>query len=172
MLRIDLGALRRGPIDMAQTVAADDTLFDGLEFQLSSDVHLTGRLMSAGSGRYYWHGRMATQVTRPCRRCLVPVSVEVSNDVEVLFTEDENADDPAAYVIPPKAMEIDAGVAVREELILAVPEFVVCTEECRGICAGCGTDLNAGSCTCEPEPDHRWAVLETLKTTQHDEGRE
>jgi uncharacterized protein len=157
---------------MAQTVGADDTLFDGLEFQLSGDVHLTGRLMEAGTGRYYWHGRLATKVTRPCRRCLVPVSVEVSSNVEVLFTEDETADDPAAYVIPRKTMEIDPGVAVREELILAVPEFVLCAEDCRGICAGCGTDLNVGSCTCVPEPDQRWAALKALKTTQHEEGRE
>jgi len=69
-------------------------------------------------------------------------------------------------------MEIDTGNAVREELILSVPDYVLCTDECRGICAGCGTDLNAGSCNCEPAPDERWAALEALKTAQHEEGRE
>jgi uncharacterized protein len=172
MLRIEFGALRRGPIDMAQTVSADDALFEDLGFQLSQDVQLTGRLMEAGSGRYYWNGRLETQVSSPCRRCLVQVAVDVSHSIEVLFTEDESADDPAAYVLPPKAMGLDPGDAVREELILSVPRYVVCSEDCRGICAACGTDLNSESCTCEPEPDHRWAVLESLKTTQHEEGRE
>jgi uncharacterized protein len=172
MLRIDLGALRHGSIDVAQTVSADDALFEGLEFQLSHDVRLSGRLMEAGSGRYYWRGTLETQICSPCRRCLAPVSVDISHQVEVLFTEDEAADDPAAYVLLPRAMEIDPGDAVREELILSVPNFVLCTEECRGLCVGCGTDLNSGSCGCEPEPDQRWAVLESLKTAQHEEGRE
>ena len=172
MLRIDLGALRQGPIEMAQSVSADDTAFEGLEFQLSKDVRLHGRLNDAGGGRYYWHGRLETEVSCPCRRCLVPVPVEIQHAIEVLFTEDEMADDPAAYVIPHKAMEIDPGDVVREELILSVPDYVLCEEECKGICAGCGTDLNSGSCTCEPELDQRWAALEALRTTQQEEGRE
>jgi len=172
MLRIDLGALRHGPIDMAQVVSADDTLLEGLEFQLSKDVSLHGRLMEAGAGRYYWHGRLETQVQCPCRRCLATVTVDVEHPIEVLFTEDQEAEDPASYVIPPKAMEIDPGDAVREELILSVPNYVLCSEQCKGICAGCGVDLNTGSCTCKPEPDERWAALEALKTAQHEEGRE
>lgn len=172
MLRIDLSALRHGPVDMAQAVSAGDNLFESLEFELSEDVQLHGRLMEAGGGRYFWHGKLETRVVSPCRRCLVPVTVEVSHAVEVLFTEDEAADDPAAYSIPPKAMEIDTGEAVREELILSVPDYVLCGEECRGICAGCGTDLNSGSCECEPEPDHRWAALEALKAPRDEEGRE
>ena len=98
--------------------------------------------------------------------------MNVSHAFEVLFTEDETAEDPAAYVLPPRAMEIDPGNAVREELVLSVPNYVVCAEDCRGICAGCGAELNSGSCSCEPEPDHRWAALESLKAAQHEEGRE
>ena len=171
MLRIDLGALRHGPIEMAQVVSADDTLFDELEFQLSKDVHLHGRINEAGGGRYYWHGRLETEVRSPCRRCLVPVPVAIKHPIEVLFTEDEAADDPAAYVIPHKAVEIDPGEVVREELMLSVPDYVVCREDCKGICAGCGIDLNSGSCTCELELDQRWAALEALKSAQHEEGR-
>jgi uncharacterized protein len=172
MLRIDLGALRHGPIDMAQTVAMDDQLFEGMEFQLTEDVQVSGRLMEAGGGRYYWHGRLVTQVKSPCRRCLVPVTTDISQAVEVLFTEDQAAEDPAAYVIPPKSMEIDPGAAVREELMLAVPEYVLCTEDCRGICAGCGADLNTGTCSCAAKPDPRWAALEALKTARNQEGSE
>jgi uncharacterized protein len=52
---------------------------------------------------------------------------------------------------------------IREELILAVPEYVLCREECRGLCPRCGKDLNEGPCACRPEPDPRWAALEALK---------
>jgi uncharacterized protein len=52
---------------------------------------------------------------------------------------------------------------------LAVPEYSLCNEGCRGICPRCGTDLNTGSCSCEPESDPRWAGLDKLKATLPDE---
>ena len=171
MLRIDLSALRNGPIEMAQAVPASDTALEGLEFQLVGDVRLTGRLMEAGPGSYYWHGQLSARVSQPCRRCLGSVAVDVTRALEVLYTEDESAEDPAAYSISSRATDIDPGEAVKEELILAVPDFVLCDEGCRGICAGCGVDLNAGDCTCKLEPDQRWAALDALKQAQHDEGR-
>jgi uncharacterized protein len=164
MLRIDLGALRQGPIDMAQTVPTDDPVFDKLEFQLGEPVRLSGRLMDAGIGRYYWHGDMKTRVKSVCRRCLAEVRVQIEQPLEILFTDDQAVDDPAAYVIRPDMAELDPGQAVREELILAVPDYVVCREECRGICPRCGADLNTGTCACEQKPvDSRWSSLEALR---------
>ncbi len=171
MLRIDLSALRNGPIDMTQTVPTDDATLEGLEFQLEGGVRLAGRLSEAGPGRYYWHGKMLTQVSLPCRRCLAPVSVAIDRAMELLYTEDDSAEDPAAYIIHPRAADIDPGEAVREELILAVPDYVLCKDGCKGLCAGCGVDLNVNECTCEPEPDERWAALNALKSAQTDEGR-
>ena len=172
MLRIDLGALRQGPIEMTQAVPADDPVLEDLEFQLEGGVQLAGRLMEAWPGKYYWHGQLLAKVSRACRRCLAPVAVDIAHTLDVLYTEDEKAEDPAAYVIQPRATEIDPGDAVREELILAVPDFVLCHEGCRGICAGCGVDLNTDACTCKPEPDQRWAALQALKSVHDDEGRE
>lgn len=37
---------------------------------------------------------------------------------------------------------------VREELMLEHPIRVLCRPDCRGLCAGCGVNLNAGSCRC------------------------
>jgi uncharacterized protein len=172
MLRIDLGALRHGPIDMVQEVPTGDPAFQHLEFELGEPVHVSGRLMEAGSGSYYWHGELRTSVKGACRRCLADVNVRIVQPVNVLFTEEPDADDPAAYVIPARATEIDAGEAVREELMLAVPAYVLCSEECRGICPRCGADLNAGACGCEPEGDPRWSALDKLKAVSSEEEGE
>ena len=96
MLRIDLGALTEGPIDLAQAVPMDDPLFEQLDFRLSGAVQLSGRLMEAGAGSYYWQGSLRTRVRASCRRCLADVEVEIDQPVGVLFTEDERTDDPAA----------------------------------------------------------------------------
>jgi len=96
------------------------------------------------------------------------VQVPVAADVGALFTEDaEAADDPDAYPLPPRAIEIDLRPAVREELALAVPAYVVCREDCRGLCPQCGNDLNAGPC-CDPAPDPRWRALADLKSKIRD----
>ena len=171
MLRIDLGALRQGPIDMAQAVPADDPLFERLEFEFGGPVHLSGRLMDAGAGCYYWRGEIRARVRAACRRCLVPVDVEVAQPVGAFFTEEANAEDAAAYIIQRRAAGLDLSEAVREELILAMPEYVLCQKACRGICPRCGEDLNRGECECKPEPDPRWAPLEALKAARHGDER-
>ena len=63
----------------------------------------------------------------------------------------------------PDATEIDLTPAIREELMLAVPRFVECRDDCKGICPQCGKDLNAGSCACEPVTEARWQPLQALK---------
>jgi len=83
--------------------------------------------------------------------------------MDILFTEDGQTDDPEAYLIPRRAAELDLGDAVREELILAVPEYVLCREDCRGMCPRCGVDLNAGPCDCTPVPGPGGSVFEVLR---------
>jgi uncharacterized protein len=49
---------------------------------------------------------------------------------------------------------------VRQLILLDVPLKHLCREDCRGICPGCGVDLNAAECTCtKAEIDPRWAKL-------------
>ena len=49
---------------------------------------------------------------------------------------------------PEAALQIDLTGVVREELALEVPAFVLCREDCAGLCPTCGADLNAGPCAC------------------------
>ncbi len=37
---------------------------------------------------------------------------------------------------------------LREQLQLQIPFQPLCREDCKGMCANCGTDLNAGRCAC------------------------
>jgi uncharacterized protein len=41
---------------------------------------------------------------------------------------------------------------LREQLILASPMHPLCVEDCQGLCARCGKDLNEGPCHCAAEP--------------------
>ncbi|HYT05238.1 MAG TPA: DUF177 domain-containing protein [Gemmatimonadales bacterium] len=166
MLQVDLRELARGPVETQGQLAGDDPLFEGLEVVLTEPVRVAGRLHAAGEGRFYWHSSLSTRVAGECRRCLVPVTVPILADVHALFSKDPDAlEDPSAYPLASDATQIDLRPAVREELVLAVPRWVVCRDECRGLCPRCGKDLNAGPCGCPPAPvDGRWAALASLKS--------
>ncbi|MBJ93834.1 MAG: hypothetical protein CMP23_05080 [Rickettsiales bacterium] len=59
--------------------------------------------------------------------------------------------------------ELDLGELLAEELVLALPTKPLCMADCKGICSGCGAELNHRECSCEPETDDRWASLKALK---------
>lgn len=164
MLKVDLRELARGPVDTRADLAGNDPLFEGLDVSLAEPVHVAGRLQAAGEGRFYWRASLRTRTAGECRRCLVPVTVPIVADVDALFSQDPDAlEDPSSYALAPDAIEIDLGAAVREELWLAVPRWVVCREDCRGLCPHCGKELNAGPCGCPPAQDQHSSGLAALK---------
>ncbi len=65
--------------------------------------------------------------------------------------QDNEADNGEVYPLPERGTEVDLTAAVREQVLLQVPQFALCSEECSGLCPQCGTDLNDGACECVPE---------------------
>lgn len=43
---------------------------------------------------------------------------------------------------------VDLGGVLTEQLMLQLPFQPLCREDCKGICANCGADLNTGRCPC------------------------
>ncbi len=162
MLRVDLAALGDGPIEVDGTIAPTEPLFADVEFRLATPIRVVGRLIDSGPGQYFWRGRLEANVELQCGRCLEDIALSLRHAVEALFTDDAAIDDPVAYVIPRRATAIEMDEMVREQLILAVPNFPVCRPDCRGLCARCGSDLNQGPCDCPPDVDPRWAGLQAL----------
>ncbi len=164
MLSVQISALDRGPVEVSGMVASDDPLLDDVGFELRESVRVSGRLSGASVGRFYWKGRIATTISATCRRCLVSTALEIDARVDAMFTDSQDTEDPSEYVVPKGAGLIDLREVIREELILATRQFVLCREDCRGLCQTCGADLNLHSCDCRPSLDSRWTALETMKT--------
>jgi len=104
-------------------------------------------------------GRVSTVHRGECRRCLRPVVERVESRVHELYQE--TLTDPDAFPIDND--QIDLVSVVRETLLIDLPEAPLCRDECRGLCASCGTDLNDGACGCVQENvDPRWAALDGI----------
>jgi uncharacterized protein len=117
-------------------------------------------------------GKLTTWTKLVCRRCAVefaqPITVELeeefrsSYDINTGLKLPPREDDEEATMISEQHV-LDLSEVLRQDLLLAVPPFPVCREECKGLCPHCGKDLNEGSCDCtEEESDPRWAALQEL----------
>jgi uncharacterized protein len=59
--------------------------------------------------------------------------------------------------------EVDLTEIIREQILLNLPEQVLCKEDCKGLCPQCGANRNLIDCDCgEDEIDPRWAALKNL----------
>jgi uncharacterized protein len=53
------------------------------------------------------------------------------------------------FEIDPSIEYIDLGEEIRQEIIMSNPAKVLCSKDCKGICPGCGANLNLEKCKCK-----------------------
>ena len=110
-------------------------------------------------------GHVAAEVTLTCSRCLEPVEHLVDVPLSLCYSEldpRESAGDVEEMeltlkdldLIPYQGDEINLGPEIAHELIMALPQTVLCREDCLGLCPVCGIDLNKNTCQCEPPVFH------------------
>lgn len=165
MLVFDLRSLSSAAATVDDVLESSDPVWQEHDTIPAQGVRVTGRLSSAGSGRYYFSGRVAGTVHGECRRCLTDVDVDVKEPAQFVFVEEgaDDLEDPDVFVFDPRENGLDLRPAIREQWLLAAPAYVQCREDCRGLCPTCGADLNAGACSCEPATDGRWAALKAAR---------
>lgn len=167
MLNLSLTAVSRGEVQLRGEVPPDDPMWSEADPVLEEplEVDLTAR--SVGEGVLV-RGRLRTRLGLECRRCLGEVQTEVDETVDLLYEplagEEEEELAGEVYSLPERGDTLDLAPAIREQLLLRVPNYVVCREACRGLCPRCGGNLNETTCECEPEPEpDPWAALRNLK---------
>ncbi len=168
MLTVDLVRLerqRRARLD--DEVAPDAPLWTGTDVHLARplEVHLEAQLVGHD---VVVRGELTGEAALECRRCLAAVRVPIAEDVAVLYqagVDPVEAEESEVYPLPARGTELDLSPMVREQVVLAVPAYGICSESCQGLCPTCGKNLNEGSCDCAPsEVDERWAALRRLKS--------
>ena len=84
-------------------------------------------------------------------------------DLEVEQEEIEiNAQDMGLIYFQGEEINLQDGI--QEQIVIAFPIRALCREDCQGLCAACGADLNQGKCGCESRSiNNKFAVLKNLK---------
>lgn len=121
----------------------------------------------------YVTGVVEGTAVRQCVRCLKDFDDPLAFSLRVVYEREVKATTVAkrvdvrkkkATTLPDEEEEqngdlyyftgdhLELAPMLREQLILASPMHPLCSEECRGLCARCGKDLNEGPCRCGEEP--------------------
>lgn len=83
---------------------------------------------------------------------------EVASELQERECNDEDA--KTLYLLEP---EINVDEILREQTYLAMPLRTLCSQDCKGICSGCGVVLNSDSCCCSSDNSNSpFAVLGKL----------
>jgi uncharacterized protein len=166
MLKVDLGELaRKKRLQIDDSLPPDHPVVAGAGFRLVGPLELHLDVQMAMQDVVVL-GRMAGEAEVACRRCLVDTRAPIDQEVTLLFREGVAPVDAEAeeiYPLPARAPVLDLSGAIREHLLLAVPEYLECREACRGLCPHCGVNLNETTCDCDTaEVDDRWAALREM----------
>lgn len=137
-----------------------------LDDRFDHPIKVAATLDKSGK-QFLLEAKIETDGQFSCDRCLEKFRRPVSAGYSLLYrqespTSSEPEKEEIAYISPDTNM-IDLGDDVRQFLLLALPIKILCREECKGLCASCGQNLNSARCSCSTEgTDPRWEVLRNI----------
>ena len=166
MSTIDLRRLRLRPGEVRHErvdVELEPFLLGGQRYEAHPATAPVDVEINQASGATVFDLRLHTRLAGPCMRCLAFAELDV--DSKARDVHDESApvgDDLRSDYVADSLLHVDAWA--RDAVALALPEQILCREDCAGLCPVCGKDLNAEPHEhAEDRIDPRWAALESLR---------
>ena len=146
-------------IDFRFELDLSDVDFGG-RHPIQSPVVVTGDVRNV-AGMLLLQFEASTVLKSVCDRCLKPFDQPKTVRYECMLAEELESEDSDDILLLENGA-VDLGDLARTGFILEMDTKTLCSEDCKGICPGCGVDLNQGTCTCKKEVDPRLAVLAKL----------
>lgn len=170
MLALNLSTIRKAQDRFEQEYPAE-ALGATDDFRVAAPVSLVFDIFK-DKQQFRLAGRVNTTLELTCSRCLEPFvwPVDVTFDlrymplgVEPASGEREIEDDDMTTAYYENDV-IDLGQLMQEQFYLTLPMKPLHSDQCRGLCPVCGTNLNREACGCKTQwQDPRLAALRALK---------
>ena len=167
-MNLDLRQFESFPAEFSAEVETDSMEYEieGVEFRDVMNVKID---IQKVRDEYYCHGSANVPVEQECSRCLNPFDAELSGNFNFIVRTSEGSNTEGAGdeedVLYTKVNEpvVELNEVIRETLLLSLPLKPLCNEDCKGLCPGCGVNLNEETCECRnEEADERWEGLKDL----------
>ncbi|NLK28540.1 MAG: DUF177 domain-containing protein [Clostridiales bacterium] len=126
--------------------------FQGNTYEFAHKDPLDLTITNLGGRKVMVEGNTKISLNLNCSRCLkeivYPMDIQISEEIDFNLTEEERVEDldERNYII---GYDLDVDTLVYNEILIDFPMKLLCSEDCKGICKNCGTNLNKGSCSCD-----------------------
>lgn len=120
----------------------------------------------------FFHGSLSGNLDANCSRCLADYSFNLFKEFDFVLSPEPVRFERRGEALRSDelglsyyaAEEINLAPLIKEQVLLALPTRPLCGEDCRGLCGGCGVNLNKEKCVCHaPRSDPRMELFRTLK---------
>ena len=134
----------------------------GNSYPVSEPVSAEGSVRNT-AGVLVMTGVIHTTIHGVCDRCASDFTSNVEFPLDVvLVAELSNEENEDEWVFPLEGDSADLEDIVRTVFVLNLDSKLLCKPDCKGICGGCGKNLNVEACSCQKELDPRFAALRQL----------
>lgn len=189
-MRVKIEEIRDEGLKLNERMSLEQlgTALEGSGFRATEPLAVSANLRKV-SGGVLLQGQFTSRVTAPCKRCLADAVLELPTSFTInlvpeslargddVLSEDEQeekdrgqGESGGSFGLEDADEElfngkvIDLEPIVREQVQLALPMNAVCREDCKGLCAQCGQNLNEKQCDCAAKfVDPRFAALKNIK---------
>ena len=148
-------------VSFSERVDLSDLQF-GTSYPVSEPVLAVGTVRNTADV-LMMKGTITTCLHGVCDRCTAEFTRNVELPLDVVLVEEfSDEDNEDEGVFPLEADSADLEDIVRTVFVLNMDSKMLCKPDCKGLCCGCGKNLNEEVCVCQKELDPRFAALRQL----------
>lgn len=155
-----------GKIEISGEVLLPEEEFSGVSF--TSPAKLSGNITNNGE-TLILSAHLNCRASAECARCLKDIEVIFDFDISEMLAQKSFDGDEDIYIFENES--VDLTEIVVNNLLINISGKYLCSEDCKGLCPKCGTDLNVSECSCDTAViDPRWAALADIMKGSSEES--
>ncbi len=121
----------------------ENELIDIPGAKITQPIKISGEMILTGKHSAVVYGEITFVIEGECTRCLT----QTERTFVVDFEESCSSEEEGAYPVVNDKINLDR--IVDDMVITNQPVTILCKDDCKGICAGCGVNLNDAECKCK-----------------------
>lgn len=126
----------------------NNIIFEGEEVVFIDPINIKGIFRLTGD-IINFDGTAKTTLNLACSRCLENFNYPIEIEIHEKFSKFNHEDDENSEIIMINNDKVDFSPVIETNTILSLPIKKLCSEDCKGLCSECGTNLNHSNCNCE-----------------------
>jgi len=134
-VKIEIGKIRDEAMGLEENIPAKEWDLDSSDMSFVDNINIKCDFTKIGE-EVIVDTKVTSNREITCSRCLNKVRKTIKQDFK------------KSYNIKNLGESLEVDNDVREELLLDYPMKVLCKPDCKGICPGCGVNLNFEDCQC------------------------